>query len=70
MPIYEYECEGCGAVFEVLQKNGDPAPVPHSCGSSNVKKRLSNTSFVLKGTGWYATDYASKPPSSNKGGEG
>lgn len=60
MPIYEYQCDGCNAVFEVFQKVSDPAPEAHSCGSSKVHRILSNTSFVLKGTGWYATDYADK----------
>jgi putative FmdB family regulatory protein len=61
MPIYEYQCDGCNAVFEVFQKVSDPAPTTHACGSEKVHRILSNTSFVLKGTGWYATDYADKP---------
>ena len=62
MPIYEYKCEGCSAVFEVFQKMSDPPPASHDCGSMKVTRLLSNTSFVLKGTGWYATDYANKAP--------
>lgn len=61
MPIYEYKCEGCNEVFEVFQKHNDPPPTPHTCGSTKVHRILSNTSFALKGTGWYKTDYASKP---------
>ena len=57
MPIYEYQCQGCGQVFEVLQKVSDLAPSQHSCGSTQVQRILSHTSFVLKGTGWYVTDY-------------
>lgn len=60
MPIYEYQCDGCNAVFEVFQRMSDPPPASHSCGSDTVHRILSNTSFVLKGTGWYATDYADK----------
>jgi putative FmdB family regulatory protein len=66
MPIYEYQCDGCSQVFEVFQKVSDPAPAQHSCGSTQISRILSNTSFVLKGTGWYITDYARK----GKGGEG
>jgi putative FmdB family regulatory protein len=60
MPIYEYECDGCHSVFEVRQKVSDPAPTEHSCGSTQVRRILSATSFVLKGTGWYATDYGNR----------
>ena len=60
MPIYEYQCDGCSEVFEVFQKLSDPAPTSHSCGSTAVHRVLSNTTFVLKGTGWYQTDYAQK----------
>ncbi len=62
MPVYEYECGSCGGRFEVMQKFSDP--VVTACTLCNkkgsVRKVLSPTAFVLKGTGWYATDYASK----------
>lgn len=67
MPIYEYECDGCHQVFEVRQKWSDPAPTQHSCGSDQVRRILSATTFVLKGTGWYKTDYADKKPNDNQG---
>ncbi len=59
MPIYEYECGGCGKRHEIMQKITDSrlAKCP-DCGA-DLKKLISNTSFVLKGTGWYMTDYAS-----------
>lgn len=60
MPIYEYRCEACGAQHEIVQKITDePLSVCPSC-SGKMKKMVSSTSFVLKGTGWYVTDYASK----------
>ncbi|MGK5090233.1 FmdB family zinc ribbon protein [Bdellovibrionota bacterium FG-2] len=57
MPLYEYECAKCEKVHEIMQKFSD-APVDNcpDC-ASPVKKLLSRTSFVLKGTGWYTTDY-------------
>lgn len=59
MPIYEYECLQCGKNHEVMQKFSDaPLTVCPECGGE-VKKLISNTSFVLKGGGWYVTDYAS-----------
>ena len=57
MPVYEYGCTRCDNRFEVMQRFSDP-PVETctSCGGS-VKKLISQTAFVLKGSGWYATDY-------------
>lgn len=61
MPIYEYECGSCGGRFELTRKFSDPELAACSlCGAANVRKVLSPTAFVLKGSGWYATDYASK----------
>ncbi len=60
MPVYEYECASCGKRFEVLQRFSDPAiSVCKFCNATTVRKVLSPTSFVLKGSGWYVTDYAS-----------
>jgi putative FmdB family regulatory protein len=57
MPIYEYECQKCGA-FEVTQRITDKNLTRCPTCKSKVKKLISNTSFQLKGTGWYITDYA------------
>jgi len=58
MPIYEYECTKCGKHHEIIQKiTAKPLTECTECGGK-MKKMISNTSFVLKGTGWYATDYA------------
>lgn len=63
MPIYEYQCPKCG-VFEVTQRiTEDPLKECPTC-KADVHRIISNTSFILKGSGWYATDYAR---SSNKG---
>jgi len=59
MPIYEYQCTKCNQQFEIMQKMSDP-PIT-TCGScgGELKKLITNTSFVLKGSGWYVTDYPS-----------
>jgi putative FmdB family regulatory protein len=58
MPIYEYRCEKCGKVFEVLQRfSDDPVKVHEGCGGE-VEKLISQSAFQLKGSGWYVTDYA------------
>ncbi len=60
MPIYEYKCEKCNRHHEIMQKITDkPFSICPSCGGT-MKKMISNTSFVLKGSGWYVTDYAGK----------
>jgi len=59
MPIYEYQCRKCGQ-FEVMQKISErPLTRCPTC-QSKVTKLISNTSFQLKGTGWYITDYGRK----------
>lgn len=59
MPIYEYECRSCGKLHEIMQRYSDlPLAVCPDCGGP-VRKLISNTSFVLKGSGWYKTDYGS-----------
>jgi putative FmdB family regulatory protein len=61
MPVYEYECGNCGSRFEITQKFSDPAISECSlCHAANVRKVLSTPAFVLKGSGWYVTDYASE----------
>ncbi|KWT88547.1 FmdB family zinc ribbon protein [Candidatus Magnetominusculus xianensis] len=60
MPIYEYKCDECGDVLEHMQKFTDePLKDCPKCGGQ-LNKLISSTSFVLKGDGWYVTDYPSK----------
>jgi putative FmdB family regulatory protein len=57
MPMYEYRCERCGKVIEVLQKYSDaPLEIHEDCGG-HLEKLISQSAFQLKGSGWYATDY-------------
>ena len=66
MPIYEYHCQKCGT-FETTQRITDkPLGKCLTC-KGKVKKLISNTSFQLKGTGWYVTDYARKGQSNGDG---
>lgn len=61
MPIYEYTCKSCGKGFEVMQKFSDePAKECKYCSSDDIEKVMSQSAFVLKGSGWHATDYAKK----------
>jgi len=66
MPIYEYQCDQCGRVEEVLQKMSDKPLKKCSHCSGKVHKIVSQSSFHLKGTGWYVTDYAGKSQKQGK----
>ena len=58
MPIYEYQCRACQKISEAMQKMSDPPLTDCSCGAKGSLHRLiSRNSFVLKGTGWYVTDF-------------
>ena len=59
MPIYEYKCNKCG-VFEAMQGIKEPALKKCPTCKSKVERQMSRGSFILKGSGWYATDYAKK----------
>jgi putative FmdB family regulatory protein len=68
MPIYEYNCPRCGT-FETTQRITE-APLKRcpTC-KSKVERMLSRTSFILKGSGWYATDYGRSGKSGESTGE-
>ena len=65
MPIYEYQCQKCGT-FETTQKITDKPLAKCPTCRGKVRKLISNTSFQLKGTGWYITDYARKGKTEGK----
>ena len=70
MPIYEYECRKCGRIEEAWQKFSDkPLQTCRYC-SGKLHKLVSQSTFHLKGTGWYATDYANKSRNSSPKGKG
>ncbi len=63
MPIYEYQCDTCQTISEVMQKASDPAPSScDACGKGPMVKQLSLSAFALKGSGWYVTDFKGGQP--------
>ncbi len=61
MPIYEYKCNKCG-VFEAMRGIKEaPLKKCPTC-KGKIERQISRGSFILKGSGWYATDYAKKSP--------
>jgi putative FmdB family regulatory protein len=73
MPLYEYQCEKCKTVFEIIQKFSDePLSVHENCGGA-LERLVSAPALQFKGSGWYITDYAKSGSSdkpAKKGGEG
>ncbi len=67
MPIYEYACEDCFHSFEIMQKiSSEPVKACPECGKERVKRLVSAPQFKLKGTGWYETDFKTKPKSASE----
>jgi putative FmdB family regulatory protein len=63
MPTYEYQCDKCGHEFEREQRITDePVKTCPSCRARKVRRLISRTAFVLKGSGWYSDLYASPKP--------
>ena len=66
MPIYEYRCEQCGHLVDLIQKRTDPPLETCSkCGGS-MKKLLAAPALQFKGSGFYITDYSSKGKETDK----
>ena len=66
MPIYEYECDKCGVTFEAMQAiSAKPLKTCNGLGcddkdNGKVRRIVSASGFILKGSGWYASDYPSE----------
>lgn len=66
MPTYEYHCKDCNHNFEIEQRMSDAVLVKcPKCNADSLQRLISATSFQLKGSGWYKTDYASSSSSSS-----
>ena len=57
MPVYEYQCTECGEIKEAFQKISDSPLTTCSHCKGSLKKLISQSTFHLKGSGWYVTDY-------------
>lgn len=58
MPIYEYQCNSCGTIFDSLQRLSDPDPSEcPNCDKPQIQRRVTAPSFRLAGSGWYETDF-------------
>jgi putative FmdB family regulatory protein len=72
MPLYEYKCQGCGQVFEIIQRFSDEPLTTHEACGGSVERLISAPGLHFKGSGWYVTDYAkgggASPSNGNKNG--
>ena len=65
MPIYEYECDKCGVTFEAIQAiSAKPLKTCKGLGCNDkdngkVHRLVSASGFILKGSGWYTSEYPS-----------
>jgi putative FmdB family regulatory protein len=66
MPLYEYQCTACGEIEEAIQKFSDAPLTRCKHCSGKLNKLISQSSFHLKGTGWYVTDYAKNSDNGSK----
>ena len=67
MPLYEYRCAKCGKILEVIQGFSDAPLRKHEECGGRLDKLISRSGFVLKGSGWYQSDY--KPAARSSSGE-
>ena len=65
MPIYEYRCNECQHVFEEWQKGFEEKEVSCPVCGGSATRLISQSAFILKGSGWYVTDYCNRKSSSN-----
>ncbi len=69
MPIYTYRCDSCGVQFERHQSFQDaPLKICPECRKKSLRKVITPTKIIFKGSGFYATDHRS--PSGDAGSSG
>jgi putative FmdB family regulatory protein len=60
MPVYTYRCDSCGVQFERHQSFNDvPLKTCPECRKKSLKKVITPTRIIFKGSGFYATDHRS-----------
>ena len=70
MPIYEYQCRDCDHRLTARQRMSEsPLVTCPQCEAEALQRLISQTSFVLKGTGWYASDYKTPATKGDGGGD-
>jgi putative FmdB family regulatory protein len=60
MPLRDYECKECKETWEELRKDQSDPETCKFCNANNPTRLLAKSNFVLKGNGWYKTDFKGK----------
>jgi putative FmdB family regulatory protein len=71
MPTYEYLCKKCGHTFEEFQSMSENALTRcPKCGTENLARVMGGGGgFILKGSGFYGTDYRRHQPGGGDSGK-
>ena len=68
MPVYTYRCESCGVQFEKHQSfHDEPLKTCPECRKKSLKKVITPTKIIFKGSGFYATDHRSASGEGSRG---
>ena len=67
MPVYTYRCDSCGVQFERHQSfNDEPLRICPECRKKSLRKVITPTKIIFKGSGFYATDHRSPSGSASR----
>lgn len=67
MPVYTYRCDSCGVQFEKHQSFNDvPLKTCPECRKKSLRKVITPTKIIFKGSGFYATDHKSSSGSASR----
>ncbi len=67
MPIYTYRCDSCGVEFERHQSFTDePLKTCPECRKKALRKVITPTKIIFKGSGFYSTDHKSPSGSASR----
>lgn len=69
MPIYEYQCHECQQIFEEWQTSFEDKELECPVCGGLATKVLSNSTFVLKGGGWYSSGYCKTDSAAGSSGK-
>jgi putative FmdB family regulatory protein len=64
MPLYDFKCEKCDYIEEVLTSSTGSSEIILTCPEceeETMKRQVGLSSFQLKGGGWYKDGYTKKP---------
>ena len=70
MPVYTYRCGSCGVEFERHQSfNDEPLKICPECRKKTVKRIITPSKIIFKGSGFYTTDHRSSSGSGTREGK-